>query len=87
MIKIYGFLDIMWHLDSMLVFGGISLSLSRKYLEYTDKILRILGEAPFPLPPESVEELIVSLICGKGDIYILLDGLHSPPCLFSIILD
>ena len=77
----------MWHLKYTLEFGGMSLSLGIKYLVHPDKLLGILVEAPFPLDLGCVEETILFFIGRKGDIFILLDGLHRTPYLLFSILD
>ena len=46
MIKLDGFLDIIWYIDYILVFFVISLNMVIKYPEHTDEIIRIIGEAP-----------------------------------------
>ena len=50
----------------------------------TDKILRIIGEYPLPLPPEALADTVVSLIGSKGAIVILLGGIHRVPCIFKL---
>ena len=61
-----------WNLDSILVFDKVSLSMSRNGIGNTDKLLRIIGEAPLPLSIGHVEEPIISCIGCKGDIVIFL---------------
>ena len=72
MIRFDGSLETFWNLDSILVFDNVSLSMSRNGIGNTDKLLRILGEAPLPLSIGRVEEPIISCIGGKGDIIIFL---------------
>ena len=59
-----------WNLESILVFDNVSLSMSRNDIGHTEKLLRILGEAPLPLYIGRVEEPIISCIGGKGEIVI-----------------
>ena len=50
LIKLYGSLEMLCNLDTTLVFDGVSLSMSRKDIGPTKKLLRILVEAPYDLP-------------------------------------
>ena len=65
-IKIDGFLNILCHLESILLFGGMSLSMGRKYLGNTDEFLRVIGEAPCPLLFGCAELLIMYHIFIQG---------------------
>ena len=58
--------------------------LSMEDISNTDKILRIIGEDPLPLPPGIVADTVVSLIESKGAIVILLGGIHRFPCIFKV---
>ena len=49
LIRFDGYLETFWNLDSILVFDNVSLSMSRNDIGNTDKLLRILGEAPLPI--------------------------------------
>ena len=72
MIIFDGFIESFWNLDSILVFDNVSLSMSRNGSGNTDKLLRILGEAPLPLSMGHVDEPIISCIVGKCEIVIVL---------------
>ena len=72
LIRFDGYLETFWKLDSILVFDNVSLSMSRNDIGNTDKLLRILGEAPLPLYIGRIEDPIISCISGKGEIIIFL---------------
>ena len=72
LVKLDGSFENSWNLDIILVFYGMSLSLIRKDIVRTDKVLRIIGEAHFPHPNGRVEEPIISRVDRKGDIVIFL---------------
>ena len=61
-----------WNLDSILVFDKVSLSMSRNGIVNTDKLLRIIGEAPLTLKIGRVDDTIISFIYSKSDIVILM---------------
>ena len=84
LIKLDGPLEILLNLDSICVFDHVYLSIIRNNIGPIDKLLMILGEAPFPLSIGCVEEPIISFIDIKGDIVILLFGsLCAKICLFQ----
>ena len=58
LIKLDGLLSIAWHLDSILLFCGVSIILRIKYFGYPDEILRTIGEMSFSFPLGRVEEPI-----------------------------
>ena len=72
LIRFDGSLETFCNLDSILVFDNMSLSMSRNDIGHTDKLLRILGEAPLPLSIGRVEGPIISCIGGKGGIVVFL---------------
>ena len=72
MIKLDGFLELLCNLDFILLFDVISFSTSRKDIGYTDKLLRIIGEAPLTLKIGRVDDTIISFIYSKSDIVILM---------------
>ena len=72
LIRFDGYLETFWNLDDILVFDSVSLSMSRNDIGHTDKLLRIIGEAPLPLSIGRFEEPIISCIGGKGEIVIFL---------------
>ena len=72
LVKLDGSFENSWNLDIILVFDGMSLSMIRKDIVRTDKVLRIIGEAHFPHPNGRVEEPIISRVDRKGDIFIFL---------------
>ena len=55
LIRFGGSLETFWNLDYIPIFDNVSLSMSRNGIGNTDKILRILGEAPLPLSIGRVE--------------------------------
>ena len=50
MIKLDGLLNILRHLDYILVFCGEPISLGSKYLAHSNELLDIFGEANLTLP-------------------------------------
>ena len=86
LVKVDVLLDISWHLDPILIFDGVPLSLEIKFIEHTDKLLRNLGYIPFPIPLGHVEDIIISFIGVKGEIFLYIDLLHRILSLFPIII-
>ena len=66
-----GFLDIMWHLDSIPAFCDMSLILVIKDLEQYYELNMILGELLFTITLGDIQDTIVSQIGVKGNILIL----------------
>ena len=87
--KLDGFLDIFCHLESIPLFDGVYTSMVIKYLGHTYELIRVLGEAPFPIPFGWVEYPIISCIGLKSDLVtslMLFMGYHvsSPVSWFTL---
>ena len=65
-------LEVSWHLQPILVFYGLPLSIGRKDLGHYETFLGIIGYMPFPIPLGSVENLIISFWGIKGELLIFL---------------
>ena len=85
LIKLYDLIIILWHLDYVILFYVMPLSMGSRDIVNTDENFSIIGEAPWPLPIGCVEYPIVSHIGKNGDLVIFLDIMHRLLCLFYSI--
>ena len=83
----YGFLDTLFQIESILVFGVVLFVLVRKYVVHDDVILGIIGKAPPSLPLGNLDELIISSMVENSELIILLYCIHGILCFFSSFPD
>ena len=84
-IKLDGLLRIMRNLDSIFLLDVVTIGMVKKYIGHPNEILGIISDTPFPLSLGSIKLFIISFIGGKGNIFILIDGLHRILRLFSTV--
>ena len=86
LIKLNGLFDIQCFLEYIPVFDSVYLSMGNNDLVHPNKLLRIIGEYPWPIILGRIKNPIISFIQNKGEIIILFDGINRILCLFFIII-
>ena len=84
LIKMDDLLEISWHLESIILSNGLSLSIGIKDIEHPDEIIRMIGKASCSIPIVHVKYPIVSCICIKDGIVIFIYFIHSILYILSI---